>query len=183
MGKATRTKRRTIETPTMDATPERLAKSDSLLISASGDSYRERNAKVRRLRPPIDVMLDAGQLDMDRHDMLAWYAEQVAIGERSPVRDSLNQERYGGDAEPSAAIVSAMLNVARIERDLGSLLDIARAIAVDEMTIGQWCIKKHGSRERLDSDGRFVCLVPVAEKRVTQIALLELRMAADRIVK
>ena len=184
MGKATRTKqRRTIATIGMDATPERLAKSDSVLVGAIGETFRARNAKARWMVPPIDALRNAGKLTDERHAMLAWYAEQVAIGERSPIRDSLNQERYGGDAEPSAAIVSALMNVGRIERDLGSLLDIARAVAVDEWTVCRWCIEKHGGRPRYNDKGQFVCMVPNAERKVTAIALMELNMAADRIVK
>lgn len=166
----------------IDATPERMAKGDAVIVEALRTG-QERMTKARRLKPPIDVLRDTFKLCVRRHAMLAWYAEQVAIGERSPLKDSLNQERYGGDAEPSAAIVSALLNVGRIERDLGSLLPIARAIAIDEIDLNEWCIREHGGRERYDGKGRFICMVPNAESRVVPIALLELSMAADRIVK
>ena len=181
MAKANR-KRPMPEITGIDATPERMAKGDAVIVEALRTG-QERMTKARRLKPPIDVLRDTHKLDERRHAMLAWYAEQVAIGERSPLKDSLNQDRYGGDAEPSAAIVSALLNVARIERDLGSLLPIARAVAVDEIDLIAWCIREHGGRERLDGKGKFVCMVPVAESRVMPIALLELCMAADRIVK
>ena len=181
MAKANR-KRPMPEITGIDATPERMAKGDAVIVEALRTG-QERMTKARRLRPPIDILRDDHKLDDRRHAMLAWYAEQVAIGERSPLKDSLNQDRYGGDAEPSAAIVSALMNVGRIERDLGSLLEITRAVAVHEITLGQWCINKHGCRERYDGKGRFICLVPIAEKRVLETALQDLRMAADRIVK
>ena len=76
-----------------------------------------------------------------------------------------------------------MLETGRIERDLGQLVDIARAVAVDDKSLSQWCIDKHGGRERYDGNGRFVAIVPICEKRHMEIARLELRMAARRIVR
>ena len=90
--------------------------------------------------------------------------------------------RGGGDTHPSAAITSAVLTTARIERELGSLLDIARAVAVEDQSLSQWCVAKFGGRERYGANGKFVAIVPINEKRHMEIAQMEFRMAARRIM-
>ena len=105
------------------------------------------------------------------------------MASKSPIKDSLNKTIGTGGQGLSAAVVSAMLATARIERDMGQLSDIARAVAVEDLTIAQWCRRKHGERERYDGKGRFVCMVPRREVEVTRIAIMELRMAAHRIVR
>jgi hypothetical protein len=75
-----------------------------------------------------------------------------------------------------------MIETGRLERDLGSLWELARKVAVDDMTIARWCIDKFGGRERYDAKGRFVAVVPIAEKRHKALARLELKMAARRIM-
>lgn len=136
-----------------------------------------------RFVPVIETMHRRGQINDKEYTALAYYAEQASIAEQSPVRSCLDfTVRGGGDIGRNTAVLSAQLETARIERDLGTLQPIARAIAVDGMTLTNWCIKRHGSRQRLDSAGKVVAIVPFAEARVMKIAAMELRMAARRIV-
>uniref|UniRef100_UPI0035CC1ADB hypothetical protein n=1 Tax=uncultured Sphingomonas sp. TaxID=158754 RepID=UPI0035CC1ADB len=166
-----------------DATPERLRMVGAGIVEALR-SKGERMAKVRRLVPPIDTLLAAGKLTEDEHRALTYYRDQADTANKSPIRDSLNKTVSGGGEQGlSAAVVSAVLATSRIERDMGQLSDIARAVAVEDVTIAQWCIRKHGGRERYDGKGRFVCVVPLREVEVTKIAVMELRMAAHRIVR
>ena len=165
-----------------DATPERLAMNAVCVVEALRDKG-ERMAKVRRLVPPIDTLHSVGKITDDEHRSLTFYRDQVDTANKSPIKDSLNKS-VGTDGQGlSAAVVSAMLATSRIERDMGQLSDIARAVAVDDMTIAQWCRHKHGERERYDGKGRFVCMVPRREVEVTRMAIMELRMAAHRIVR
>lgn len=182
MGKATRTAAQPRVTG-IDATPERLAKNDHDITDALRGSPTERMAKARKVKPPIDILRLAGKLTEEHHANLAHYAQQCWTARKSPIKDSLNQERGTGGHGLSAAVVSAMLAEARIDRDLGSLRDIAHAIAVEEVTLHDWCIQQHGGRERYNSAGKFVCMVPNSEKRVLEYALTELRFAASRIVR
>jgi len=141
-------------------------------------------AKVRRLIPPIDTLRDAGKLTDDQHRALTYYRDQADMANRSPIKDSLNKTVGGGsEFGLSAAVVSALLTVARIEKDMGSVRDIARAIAVDDMSLTAWCVKRHGGRERYDGKGRFVAVVPIREEACMKQALLELRYAAGTIVR
>ena len=166
-----------------DATPQRLAMGAIIVVEALR-SKGERMAKVRRLVPPIDTLLANDKITEDEHRALTYYRDQADMANLSPLKDSLNKSVSGGGGQGlSAAVTSAILATARIERDMGQLSDIARAVAVDDLSLNQWCIRKHGGRERYDSKGRFVCIVPVREVKNVKIATMELRMAAHRITR
>ncbi len=143
-----------------------------------------------RIVPVIDTMLRANQLSRREYDALAYYREQAHRAEDDCAQSgTLAPERImGGGGQPGGSRIPASLlftpaiaETARIERDLGGLLDIARAVAVEDMTLTRWCIAKHGGRERLDGAGRFVAMVPVREKETVGLARIELRNAAGRI--
>ena len=143
-----------------------------------------------RIVPVIDTMLKANQLTRREYDALAYYRQQAHRAEDDCAQSStLAPERVmGGGGQPGGSRIPATLlftpaiaETARIERDLGSLLDIARAIAVDDITLTRWCIDKFGGRERYDGAGRFVAMVPVREKQCVGLARIELRNAAGRI--
>jgi hypothetical protein len=149
---------------------------------AANNNFASAGMAHRRI-PVIDTMLERGQLTDNEHRRLSHYRDQAQMAERSPIKSCLNDSRTGGDHQGlGAAVVSAMLATGRIERELGSLLDIARAVAVDDVSLSAWCVAKHGGRERYNAAGEFVAVVPVAEKRVMEVARVELRMAARRIV-
>ena len=154
-------------------TPERIAHGE--VITAG---------MARKIVPAIETLHKRGLIDAKEYDALAYYRDQASLAEHSPVRSCCDTSPRGGsDHGPGVAILSAMLETGRIERDLGQLVDIARAVAVDDKSLSQWCIDKHGGRERYDGNGRFVAIVPICEKRHMEIARLELRMAARRIVR
>lgn len=133
--------------------------------------------------PEIDRLRARKQLDEREYQALAFYRDQAALAERSPLRSCLDDtQRGGGDIPLGAAITSAILATARMEREMGSLAPIARAVAVDDKSLTQWCVEKFGGRERLDGGGKLVAIVPAGEKRLVEFARLELRMAAHRIV-
>jgi hypothetical protein len=142
---------------------------------------------AHRRVPVIETMHARAMLSDKEYRRLAYYRAQALLAERSPVKSSLDivigaaPWRGGSERGPSAAVAFAQLIVSRIEVDLGSLREIARAVAVDDVSLSQWCVAKHGGRERHDAKGQLVAIVPVAEKRVMEAAKLELRMAAARI--
>lgn len=142
------------------------------------------SAGMRYVRiPVIDTMRTRGQLNDRQYQALAFYRDQASLAERSPMKSCLDVGIGGdGDIAVPAVITSALLTTARIERELGSLTEITRAVAVNDTSLAQWCINKFGGRERYDGKGKFVAVVPVREKHHMEMALLELRMAALRIV-
>lgn len=152
----------------------------------------ERAGMAYRRKPVIDSMFAAGKLSEAEYRSLAYYRDQAHRAEDDQAGGSvLAPEKimggimyaspFGGFVPASLLFTPAIAETGRIERDLGSLLDIARAIAVDDTTLTQWCIEKHGGRERYNGKGQFVAIVPIAEKRHIELARLELRMAARRI--
>lgn len=168
-----------------DLTPERYRMVTSKIMDAVRDGKpMDGGYKLRQIIPPIKQMFDARFLNDEEYRRLAYYADQAQLAERSPLKDSLNRDRGGsGNGDLSAAVVSAILETARIERDLGALRDIAQAVAVREITIAQWCIERHGGRERYDGKGKLIAIVPYSETKNVALARQDLKMAAHRIVR
>ena len=145
--------------------------------------FRRANHGHYRKIPVIDTMLARDQITPQEHALLGYYRDMASLADKSPLKSCIDFSVKGGDIGPSAAITSAILETARIERDLGSLRELARAVAVDDKSITQWCIEQFGGRERYDGNGKFIALVPVGEAKRVQMATMELRMAARRIVR
>lgn len=151
---------------------------------ALGHGEFEGAGLATRRVPVIDTMRRRQQISNDTYVRLAFYRDQASLADRTLTKSCLDFSVKGaGDIPISAAVTSAMLTTARIERDLGSLLPIARAIAVDDVTLTDWCVSQHGGRERYDGRGKFVAIVPVREKKVMAIAMMDLRVAATRIIQ
>lgn len=153
-------------------TPEQMARGD----------YHSVGMAYKRV-PVIETMLTRGQITDREFVLLDYYRQQASLADRSPLKSCIDFSVTGGDSHPSAALTSALLETARIERDMGSVWPIARAVAVDDVSLTEWCIRVHGGRERYGPKGNFIAVVPVSEKNVISMALLELKMAARRIVK
>ncbi len=151
-------------------TPEQLEKGDYRRV---GMSYRK--------TPVIETLYAEGKINHREYEVLDYYGSQASLADKSPVKSCCDDSPSGG-AGPGVGITSAMLETARLEREMGCLRDIARAVVVDNWTLEQWCIHKHGGRERYDRKGRFVAMVPNNETENMGIAMLELRMAARRIM-
>lgn len=149
--------------------------------------YRRANLAYRRT-PVIDTLLDAGKLTDAEFRALHYYRDQACRAEDDYAREStLSPSRVmgggRGTSTPGSLIwTPAIAETSRIERDLGVLLDIARAIAVDDVPLTEYCISKHGGRERYNGRGRFIAIVPNNQALVEKAALLDLKMAARRIV-
>ena len=150
----------------------------------SHGNYTSAGMAYRRI-PMIDTLRDVGKLSDDDHRRLTHYRDQDASAEVSLTKSCLDIREGGGGQGGmtlSTAALSAHLEVGRIERELGSLRGIARSIAIDDWSLSRWCCDRYGSRERYDGKGKFVAIVPVREKESLAMALMELRMAARRIL-
>jgi hypothetical protein len=134
--------------------------------------------------PPLETMWRAGKLSDAHYLALDFYRTQALTAEHSSTRDSLNFEvRVQTFGHIPAVVLSARIETGRMEKDLGSLRDIARAVARDDKSLSQWCCEQHGSHERYDGKGKFVAIEPNFKERVMPIALMDLRSAAGRIVR
>lgn len=181
---AKRNRKRKTPSPQIDTvkpTPEREARNQT--VSAG---------MARRIKPMIDILRDRGVLSASQHEMLDYYREQANLAEVSPVRSCCDDTVRGGSGNgPGAAITSAKLEVARMERQLAeyspgdaqAMADVLRAVARDDMSLSAYCIAKYGGRERYDARGRFVAMVPNKEKRNMGIERINLLYAARVITR
>lgn len=146
-----------------------------------------------RVVPVIDTMLRAGQINQRQYDALAHYRQQAHRAEDDCAEASVlapekcmgggHGSTIGGHIPARLLWTPAIVETGRIERDLGSLLAIARAIAVDDVSLARWCIDKFGGEEAYDKkSGSVVAIVP-KNPLAQEMALLELRWAAGKITQ
>ena len=143
-------------------TEERLAAND----------FRSAGAAVRVV-PVIVRLHEAGVLNDREFEALAYYRDQASLADRSPTRSCIDFSPRGGHG-PGVAIMSAAIETGRMERDMGPLWPLCRAVAVDDVTLERWCIERYGS---LNTAGPLV-----ADPQQVGIATLELKYAAGGIV-
>ena len=162
-------------------TPEREAAND---FEGAGAAYR--------VVPVIDTMLKAKRpehrLTQAQYDALKHYRDTAHRAEDDVAQSSpLDAERIMGgvSSSPSGGAIPVVLlstpairECREIEANLGSLLALARAVAVNDWTLTRWAIETSGGREQ-QRDGR-VDIVPRNPKAV-DMARMELRFAAARI--
>jgi len=133
---------------------------------------------ARRVKPVIESLHEAGQLTQAEYDALLYYRQQAGLADKSPVRSCCDMSPRGGHG-PGVSILSAQIETGRMERDMGQLWTLARAVAVDDWSLTRWCIEKHGGREK---GGRVVVRGSDETVKLRMgIARMELRHAAWRI--
>ena len=151
------------------ATPEQLAKGE----------YRRQGIAYRRV-PVIEVLYTDSQITTRQFSGLARYRDVAVAADRSEIEDSVGKLLRncvgGGEGGGDFALRTA-IELGRLERALGSLRDVARAIAVDDMTISQWAMQQHGSLEK-DRKG-VISFEPT--KKAFKIAWMDIRMAGERL--
>lgn len=145
---------------------------------------------ARKVVPVIDTLYAAQKLTFEEYSGLSYYRDQALKAEDDCAQEcSIGPSKVmgGGHSTPVGGFIPASLvwtpaiaETARIERELAShgLLGIARAVAVEDKSLTQWCIDKHGGRERYNGKGKLVAIVPINEKRHAELARLELKYAA-----
>ena len=167
MAKPKRKKPQPIETAL--PTPEQLAQGD----------FRRIGMHYRRV-PVIETLYAEHKLTSRQFNGLARYRDVAIAEDRSPIEDSVGKmlrgAQGGGDAQSLSAIRVA-IEMGRLERALGSLRDVARAIAVDDATLTAYAIAKHGSIQRVRSN---VVKFEATKPAFNQV-WLEIRMAGERL--
>ena len=137
---------------------------------------------ARRIIPMIDMLAERGTITAQEHRALAYYRDQASLADRSPIRSCCDNSPKGGGHGPGVAIMSATLETARIEKNMGNLRKLARAIAVDDWSLSRWCVEQYGGRERYDGKGKLIAIVPVNEKDRMNEARSQLKAAALKII-
>ena len=155
-------------------TPEQLSKGE--FVSA-GMAYR---------RVPVIVTLaDQGKLTQRQFDGLSRYRDVAIADERSLIRDSIGKMMDGmiggGTGGPSLSTTRNAIELGYLERELGALADIARAVAVDDISIAQWAMRKGGSVSRSKGALRGLVVWFEPRRKFAEIAMVEIRMAGERL--
>lgn len=170
--KAKRKKRPTINT--VQPTPERI----------SGHETR-REGMATRIVPTIDTLKNRQRITEAEWKALGHYAEQKCIAEQSPLKDSIGRLLHiagSGDRNLPPAVVSARQRVQWLEGELGQLRPIAEAIAYEDITLTAWVCRQGEGRVKCETvDGVRVCK-DYADTKPYRMALLELQMAARRLI-
>lgn len=172
---ARKTKRKTVEAKDyIRPTPEQMEKAEYV---SAGMAYR---------RVPVIVTLaDTGKLTQRQFDGLTRYRDVAIADERSLIRDSIGKMLDGmiggGTGGASLSTTRNAIELGYLERELGSLADIARAVAVEDVSLAQWAMKQGGSLSRHKSIGRAVVTWFEPRRKFAEIALIEIRMAGERL--
>lgn len=133
------------------------------------NDFQSAGAAVRVV-PVIVGLHKRNVLDDREYAALAYYRDQASLAEKSPVRSCIDFSPKGSHG-PGVAIVSAQLETWRIERGMGQLASLCRAVCVDDMKLEQWVERRIGHSAPADQ-----------RKHEIGIALLELKYAAGGIV-
>lgn len=164
----------------------------------SGRNVMERAGMAYRAKAPIRELFDRDKITPSQFDALCYYRQQAQQAEddgatMSPMHPDKAMGGAGGSVAGSTVPASllratpAQIETSRIEAEILSYgqarLDLLRFIARDDRTLCEWCIERHGGRERYDGKGKLVAIVPVAERRVMKEALQDLKYIAGAIVK
>lgn len=166
-------------------TPEQMARGEyelSDILDKQPNGRMLSIGKAYRKVPVIDTLHAKGMFSDKEHKALHYYRHHADVVSRSLIRDSLCKDRHGGSGNgPTAAYITATEIVRDCERAAGQLVDILRAIVVEDVTLSQWAINQAGGIHDCEmKKGQKVCRIKPRQKAL-DIAKLEIRMAAVRV--
>lgn len=135
-----------------------------------------------KLISPIDKLYDANVLSERQFNALVRYSDVANAAERSEIKSNIDFSVYEtGEGLPHFG-VRMNIELGRLERELGSLREIARALCVEEISLSQWAMRKNGSVERKrPGKGGELIVWHEPSKKALGMATLELRVAAERL--
>lgn len=180
-----RTKAKRKDAPTAEPTPEQ-QRNGEFVVEDIMDKGRGgvliRIGKAYRRKPMIEVLHAAGLFTDAELKALKHYRHHAELVERSPLRDSLAFGIPGRNGNgPTITHLNASFLVGQIERAVGSLTDILRAVAVDDSSLSQWAMKRSGSVEkRRQHRGQWRTTFE-PKPYALAIAKLEMKIAAQRV--
>jgi hypothetical protein len=142
--------------------------------------------KAYRRVPMIDTL--RAMFSEPEWKALHHYRHHAMVADKSPVRDSLCIQRQGGSGGGTTV---EMLNAVRVtadcERAAGQLVDILRAVVIEDLSLSEWAMRQAGGldvrREKKDQAGNVLRVTTTIEPRrkALEIAQLEIKMVAKRV--
>lgn len=162
-------KRKTPAITIAEPTPEQIGKGDFTRV---GMSYRR--------TPVIEKLYEEHKLTSRQFNGLARYRDVAIAEDSSPIEDSVGKMMRGacgGGEGLSPFHVRVAIELGRLERALGSLRDVARAIAVDDMTISDFAMSQNGALEIV----RQGVIKFEPSRKAFKFAWMDIRMAGERL--
>ena len=126
--------------------------------------------------PVIDTMAQCKKLTPRQFNGLARYRDVAIAEERSLIEDSVGKMMRGalggGDVGLSHGMIRTAAEMQRLEAALGNLRDIARAVAVDDVSVTQWAATKGGTTV----DGK-------PKRKWLETGMMEIQDAGNRLAE
>ena len=120
--------------------------------------------------PVIVTLAKSGKLSRRQFAALSYYRELAGACDRSPVKDSVGKMMAGmiggrsGHGFPPAQMRRER-ELGWLERELRRYYEIARAVAVDDVSLSMWAMRYGAIERRRNVNGRdVVWLEPVREQ-------------------
>lgn len=136
--------------------------------------------KAYRRQRMVEQLTDSGMFTSEEAKALRHYRHHADTVERSPTRDSLCLQRGGGHG-PTVTYLNAAFLVGQVESAVGALVDILRAVVVEDVSLSQWAIRRAGALEtRRQRKGRVVVAIEPKQKALA-IAKMEIKFVAQRV--
>ena len=168
------------------AKPKRKAKPAPQIIAPTDEQipHFERALLAYKRVIAIARLRKAGTLSQRQYDALSRYRDIATAEDRSYTRDSLDRALHGrsnGLGLPPACLRSAH-ELRWLEGELGALRPIARAIAVDDLSVSQWAMLQAGAVQR-EKQGVGKKIITWFEPRRTaqKQATDQIRKAGERL--
>lgn len=139
-------------------------------------------AGLKYIRVPVIITLaNTGKISQRQFNGLSRYRDVAIAADRSEIRCPMDFSVRGDGGGLPHYGVRMNIELGYLERELGSLADIARAVAVNDMTPSQWAIHKAGSVMRVREVGRRVLTLFEPRREAYKIALVDIRFAGERL--
>ena len=126
--------------------------------------------------PVIATMASTGKLTPRQFNGLARYRDVALAEERSLIEDSVGKMMRGalggGDVGLAPNMIRTAIEMQRLEAALGNLRDIARAVAVDDVSVTQWAATKGGTTV----DGK-------PKRKWLETGMMEIQDAGNRLAE
>ena len=135
----------------------------------------QRAGMAYRRVPVIVTLASTGQLSQRQFDGLNRYRDVAVAADMSPLRSCLDFSPAGTGEGQAPFGIRIHRELSWLERELGQLADIARAVAVDDLSLEQWAGHKLGTIGLTQAEERNI------RRAAMQIAALEIKMAGERL--
>ena len=173
--KQARKAKRTVEI--LEPTPEQFQRSEYALVSIT-ERGQVTGAGFRKVRE-LERLFSDDVISPSEFAALHRYRLYADMADKSPLRDSLDRHMpQGGSGEIPPYILDAKFRTGAVEKALGQLCDMTRAIIVDDLSVVDWVIDRGHWYISHDRDQHRIRAKP----EFVSVAKLDLRMAARRVM-